>query len=292
MTELQKTDIVTLLNRYIENEGSQARASKKLDASEATLINMRRGVWESISDDMWRKVGKQVGYTPNKDKWNIVQTQDFLTLVTLFDNAKIYGSTYAICAAAGAGKTAASRWFRENHSNVYHIQCAEYWTKKDFLGNILEKMGKDASGSITERVELICETIIKQDCPLLILDEADKLSDGVMYFFITLYNMLNEKCGLVMIATDFLSKRILKGRKLNKKGYNEIYSRLGRRFINLPGLRPDEVVAICQANGVADPTLHTLIYNECEGDLRRVERAVHKEKSKKAVKNKYATLTE
>lgn len=294
MTELQKTDIVTLLNRFIESEGSQAKAAKKLDTSEATLINMKRGAWESISDDMWRKVGKQVGYTANKDKWNIVQTQDFNTLVTLFDNAKNYGTTYGICAPAGSGKTAASRWYKEYHKNVYHIQCAEYWTKKDFLGTILEKMGKDASGSITDRVELIVETVIKQDCPLIILDEADKLSDGVMYFFITLYNMLNEKCGLVMIATDYLSKRILKGRKLNKKGYTEIYSRLGRRFITLPGLRPDEVAAICEANGVSDPSLHTYIYNECEGDLRRVERAVHKEKSiKKTAKNKpYAVASE
>jgi len=287
MTDNQKTGIVTLLNRFIEAADSQAKASKMLDVSEGTVINMKRGTWESISDDMWRKVAKQVGYNQNKEAWQIVQTQDFNTLVALFDNAKLYGTTYGICSPAGSGKTAASTWYARNHKNVYHIQCAEYWSKKDFLGTILDKMGKDASGSITDRMDMIIETIIKQDAPLIILDEADKLSDGVMYFFITLYNQLSDKCGLIMIATDYLAKRIQKGRKLNKKGYSEIYSRLGRRFVSLPGLKQEEVAAICSLNGITDMEKHTYIYNECEGDLRRVERAVHKEKSiKKAGKQR------
>lgn len=286
MTENQKTDIVTLLNRYIENAGSQAKAALSLGVSEGTLINMRRNAWEQLSDDMWRKVAKQVGFYSNREAWQLVQTQDFNTLVALFDNAREYGATFAVCSSAGSGKTATSKWYHNNHKNVYHIECAEYWTKKDFLGNILEKMGKDASGSITDRMELIIETIIKQDRPLIILDEADKLSDGVLYFFISLYNALSEKCGLIMIATHYLSKRIMKGRKLNKKGYSEIYSRLGRKFVELPGLKPEEVAAICTMNGLADPHKHTFIYNECEGDLRRVERAVHKEKSVKKQKAK------
>jgi hypothetical protein len=31
------------------------------------------GDWESISDEMWRKVGKQVGFS-NKGNWQMIET--------------------------------------------------------------------------------------------------------------------------------------------------------------------------------------------------------------------------
>ena len=75
-----------------------------------------------------------------------------------------------------------------------------------------------------------------QSAPLLILDEADKLSDQVLFFFITIYNQLEDECGIVLQATNHLEKRLRRGIKLNKKGYNEIWSRMGRKCIPLHGV--------------------------------------------------------
>jgi hypothetical protein len=113
------------------------------------------------------------------------------------------------------------------------------------------------------------------ESPLLILDEADKLSDQVLYFFITLYNQLEDHCGIVLIATDHLQKRINRGLKLNRKGYKEIYSRIGRKFVELHGVGSTDVAQICMANGINDTKQIKEIYNDCEGDLRRVKRKIH-----------------
>ena len=90
--------------------------------------------------------------------------------------------------------------------------------------------------------------------PLLILDEADKLSDQVLYFFITIYNQLEDECGIVLQATNHLEKRLRRGIKLNKKErlttkYGVV---LGASVLILHGVCADDIASICNANGLTD----------------------------------------
>jgi len=279
MTDSQKKEIQMLLKTHIEQFSSQAKAVQALrNVSEATIIAIRKGEWENISDDMWRNVGKQVGYN-HKGRWQMVETVDFKTLVKYFDDAREYGNVFAITAREGAGKSFAAEWYESKRDNVYVISCAEYFNRKVFLEQLLAKMGKPNSGlNVAEMMELIVDILMKKENPLIILDEFDKVPEAVLYFFITFYNRLEGNAGIVMMATDFLAKRITRGRRMNRKGYNEIFSRLGRRFISLRGTSEEEVREICKANGVVEPEALHSIYNECEGDLRRVKRGVHKAK--------------
>jgi len=286
MTDHQKKEIQMLLKTFVEQYPSQAKAVNALrNVSEATIINIRKGEWESISDDMWRNVGKQVGYN-HKGRWQMVDTVDFKTLVKYFDDAKEYGNVFAITAPSGSGKSFAAEWYEGKKENVYVVSCAEYFNRKVFLEQILMKMGKGHAGlNVAEMMDLIVDTLMKKENPLIIMDEFDKVPDAVLYFFITFYNRLEGNAGMVMMATEFLSKRIMRGRKMNKKGYSEIFSRIGRRFISLRGTSPEEVTEICKANGVSEREAIHYIYNECEGDLRRVKRGVHKSKLKLAKKH-------
>jgi hypothetical protein len=111
--------------------------------------------------------------------------------------------------------------------------------------------------------------------PIIIMDEADKLSDQVMYFFITLYNQLEDHCAIVMVATDYLEKKIRKGLRLNKKGYKEIFSRIGRKFIMLKGVCINDITEVCMANGVTVKSDIKSVIEDCDNDLRRVKRRCH-----------------
>lgn len=276
MTDYQKKEIQMLLKNFIEEYPSQAKAVNALkNVSEATIINIRKGEWESISDDMWRSVGKQVGY--GKGKWQMVETKAASTLMSFFDDAREYGNVYAITADPGSGKSFVSEWYENKRQNVYVISCSEYFNRKTFLQAIMQKIGKAHMGySVPEMMDVIVEITMKKENPLFIFDEFDKVTDSILYFFITLYNRLEGNCGMVMMATDYLSKRIMKGQRNSKKGYKEIYSRIGRRFVHLPEPTQKEVFDIGKANGLTDQAdLHS-IYNECDGDLRRVKRSIHK----------------
>jgi hypothetical protein len=67
-------------------------------------------------------------------------------------------------------------------------------------------------------------------------------------------------------------KRVMRGLRTNKTGYQEFFSRIGGRFIELTGTTPEEVRELCNANGIRKEEEIRAIINDHKGDLRRVER--------------------
>lgn len=282
ITEQMKQDIQWHLKNYVNTFRSQNAAAMSLDnVSEATVISILQGKFALISEQMWLTVGKQVGAFKRKSK--LVETMDFQTLVLYYSLAKEEGATFAITAGAGHGKTFSAKWYAEanRQKNVYYLECAMYWNKKQFLGNLLEAMGKSPAGlSIPDMMQVIVRTLSRQHQPLIILDEIDKLADNVLIFFITLYNELNSLCGFVMQSTNQMQKRMMRGLKKNATGYQEFFSRIGSKFIELNGTTPQEVRAICEENGLTNEEEIRAIIADYSGDLRRVERQLLKHAAK------------
>lgn len=276
-----KQQIADDLRNYVQNSagGSGNKASKMLkNISNAYISNMINGKWDAISDDAWRNVQKQVSNLSNA--WVSVETTSNKALMRLFEDAKEFSNVFGIIAEAGAGKSHACAEYAKT-DNVYLVSCSEFYNRKTFLSDLLRVMGIDSGGyTVGEMMAKVINHVLKVDKPLIILDEADKLHDQVFYFFITMYNILEGKCGIILLATDFLERRVIRGLRLNKKGYKEIYSRLGRKFITIKQPTKADQVKLIAANGIADDLTIQRIINESEGDLRRVKRLVHAAKRK------------
>lgn len=141
---------------------------------------------------------------------------------------------------------------------------------------VLQVIGVDSAGStVSEMVDDIITELSRQERPLIILDEADKLTDQVLYFFISIYNALEWRCGIVLSSTNYLKRRLERGMRLGKRGYEEIWSRLGRKCIALPLISDEDIAAVCQTNGITSPQHIERIVREAEHDLRKVKRAVY-----------------
>ena len=275
MNEKTKQQIAAKLEVYCARFESQNKAANSLkNVSSATISQIINGKWELIRESMWRNIANQIGY--NERAWSFVETRDFKLLTALLEDAQVNSNVFAVVGEAGTGKSVAIRKYTENNKRVYMLQCNEFWNRKIFMQELLFAMGTDCSGyTVGEMMAEVVKVLKTQDCPLLILDEADKLSDQVLYFFITLFNLLEDRCGIMLIATDHLAKRIKRGLKLNKKGYKEIYSRIGRKFIELAGPGMSDIASICMANGITDRDQIKEVHNDCENDLRRVKRKIH-----------------
>lgn len=275
MENQQKKQIAEALESYCARFESQNKASNSLKGvSSATITQVLQENWELIADRMWRNIASQIGFASTE--WVGVETENYKTITQLLQDAQEFSNVFAICGEAGSGKTYALRQFTGENKRVYMLQCNEYWNRKMFMQELLTAMGRDCSGyTVGEMMAEVVRGLKKEDRPLIIMDEADKLTDQVMYFFITLYNLLEEHCGIVMCATDHLQKRIKRGLKLNKKGYKEIYSRIGRKFVELDGVNSSDVVAICINNGIADKKDIKGVIEDSEWDLRRVKRKIH-----------------
>ena len=217
--------------------------------------------------------------------WNIVETKNFKTLTYIFEDAKKNAMVMAICGDAGSGKSLAARVFSETNKNVLLLNCNEYWNRKLFMQKLLQAMEKNDYGeTVGEMMQTIVNELKRTGNPLIIMDEADKLSDNLLYFFISLYNQLEDHCGIILMATDYLEKRLQRGLRLNKKGYKEIYSRIGRKFIMLKNSNITDITDICTANGLTDKQSIKTVIEDCENDLRRVKRKIHSIRKVNALK--------
>ena len=285
--KIDKKGIVEALKAYTERKGGQNKAANSIKGvSSATLSQMLNGSvpgqgdkWEHISDEMWRKVAKSIGFgsVPGQgvNEWNTAATATYLQVHALLRGSQEEARVMSLTAPAGSGKTYAAKEYEASHRNVYRLMCDEFWSKNDFVEELLRAMGEKAIGMTKrERLALACSVLSKKERPLLIFDEFDKLGDNVWSFFITLYNRLEDQCGMVLLSTDYIEKRFRMGLKSQRRGYPEIWSRLGSRCVELDRADYDDVKMVCEANGLTDEAVIEDIARSAEGDLRRVRQLV------------------
>ena len=274
MQKDERTQIAARLKDYCVQKGSQNKAANSLNGvSSATVSKVLAGDWDTISDEMWRTIASQIGHETRG--WQIAETRAYKRMAFLLNNAKTDSLVMAITGDAGCGKTEAIKNYTAGNRNVYHLCCSEYWNRRTFMGKLLQCMGVDYTGStVSDMMDDIIDNLKRKERPLIVLDEADKLTDQVFYFFISLYNQLEDHCGIILCATNYLEKRIKKGLRTKRKGYEEIYSRMGRKFVELQVINSEDVAAVCVANGVTDAKDINRIIDDSDCDLRRVKRAV------------------
>lgn len=274
MKKTEKQAIAEKLQAYVESKESQNKAAKTLKGvSPATVSQVLNGNWELISEDMWRTIATQIGYDARK--WAVVQTEGYNEMYEVLSDAQENALVFAVIGDAGCGKSQAIKVYGERNRNTLVLSCSEYWNRKQFLVELLRSLGVDASGcTVVDMMADAVQQLKRREGVLLVLDEADKLSDQILYFFITLYNQLEDHIGIVLCATQHLEKRIVRGVRNNRKGYREIYSRIARKFVQMPVVNASDITAVCMANGITDKKTINEIVDDSDCDLRRVKRLV------------------
>lgn len=281
MTTEMKNEIRGMLEAYVKRYPSQNKAAIALGISSATLSSILNGKTENISDDMWMNIKSKVSVASG---WQCADTQAFSHLLFYMAAAKEDSSVMWVTGPAGIGKSTAAAMYAATNRNVFLITCSEDMHRTDFVQDLARHIGVNSVGlTVRGTLKAIIETLVTMDHPLLIFDEGDKLIDSVLNYYISLYNGLQDKCGMIFLSTEFIKRRIENGLNRAKKGYEELHSRVGRRFVPLPLVKANEVAAICKLNGLEDKAAISTVLKEaaeCGNDLRRVRRSIQKEMKK------------
>lgn len=286
--EQTKEHIKGELAKYVSNIGSQVKAGHALNVSNAYISLILAGKDEQISDDMWRKISKQLGIRLD-EKWYHADTVPSKKLMHFFNDARIHGNVFGLYAKPGTGKTDTLDYYFRLQKNVFYVKCERHMTEKGLLQRLLLSMGRPlGAGHVSALLGQIKTQVDKYDCPVIILDEIEKVKPEVMFLFIDLYNLLWKRCGIVLLGTPNLRNRIERGHELGKLGYNEILSRLGGKLIQIPAPNSDDAALVIRSNGITDPSVIQFIINDSQVDgdidMRRIERLVHAQKQKEADK--------
>lgn len=278
-----KVKLLEYCNRY-PSRNMAAHSMKNVSA--ATISSILNDKFQNISDDMFSNIAWQVGV--NTDGWKLCETQTFKDVSMKLQEAQTYKNVHWVIGDAGCGKTSTTKAYIADHKEVYYILCSEDMKKTDFVREMARRIGIPEDGyAIRDVLFLIISSLSGRKAPLLVFDEADKLTDSVLAYFITIYNHLEDKVGIVFLSTSYIKRRMENGLRYNKKGYREINSRIGRKFFELYDTRPTDVYAICMANGLSDGDTHKVMADveKCDYDLRRVKKMIHKVKRMNEAKN-------
>ena len=282
LTKQDKDAIRDALMAYCENFPSRNRASESLQGVSAAVVSQILNTkYESISDDMFSRIAAQIGFS--FEHWTICESENFRLATYVLADAQMYKNVTWMVGDAACGKTTAAIEFRRTHRNVFYILCSEDMKRSDFVREIAKQVGAptDSTSNLRDMLDYALGMIGFLQNPLLIFDEGDKLTDCVLNYFISIYNRLEGRAGIVFMSTDYIKRRVDNGLRYNKKGYKEINSRIGRKFFDLNATSRNDVYAICQANGLTGEVEIRRVLKDAEtsdNDLRRVKRVIHAQK--------------
>lgn len=288
LTEAQKDKIRETLQAYCKRYPSRNKAAASLQGvSPATISMILREKYESISDDMFRGIYSRVAGTNTRADIRVVGTTALAEITAAMSNAQEQQDTTWVVGESGCGKTTAASVYQEEHANVFTLLCSEDMKKGDFVRELASVIGVNPNGhNIREILKAIIVRVINMDDPLLVFDEGDKLTDAVFYYFITIYNKLKDHAGIIFLSTSYIKKRMESGLRNNRRGYQEMNSRIGRKFYEVSPNTANDVHAVCAGNGIADGTVLDNIIKDAAtygNDMRRVAKKIKIERKRAAL---------
>lgn len=246
-TELQQ-EVRELLTTHLQQKKvSQNKLAEMIGVSNGTISNIVNEVWERINESMLLKV-KSFFKTKN---WNLITTYNFSSIHEACNEAREFKKMIGIIGYSGAGKTTALQYYYQKNAETYLVTCGRAMRTKQFLGEILKALGVNFLASDYEMVRMIIDELNKKDSPLLLIDEASKLSPNALMYLQDIWDGIEDNGGIILAGVEYLLTNIKKGAERNKIGMPEFYGRVNR-WVHLQKPEKDEVDAICKSNGFTD----------------------------------------
>lgn len=285
MDNAQKSRIAEdLKSKMALSKLSQGDAARFTGVSKTNISFICGDKWQDkvISDEQWLKITKWLGYGP---RWRTVETKGYKRVHRMCEDAKRNGVMIGISDKQGAGKSYALKAYVQKHPQyTYYLECHSHWMKREFLNNVLKAMGIDTyhGSTLSDMVSAIANHLNRGRNTLLILDEADELSDCAFRFIKTFYNLTRDQfgggqAGFIVCGGHHLRKRLERGVKQTRQSYQEIFSRLGGDLKTLAEITRSDIEELCSSNGLMNREHINEVIECCfaDQDMRAIERKIH-----------------
>lgn len=249
---MEKTVLIqqaqVLVRENVHKKGlTLGKLSRQLKISAATLSNLCNNP-DVLSEEALLKI---INALAPKTKFKTVSTANFTTLQNACIEAKEKARMIGVTGFPGAGKTIGLDFYYRNNPNTYLVECNSLMNRRQFMAEILLKMGVSYSGGIYDMAATIINELNTRQNPLLILDEAGKLHLHLLLDIHYIRNATMNNAGILLAGVEYFYTNLKKAAQKQKQGMPEFFSRVQSWYeLNLPTKK--EVEAICTANGVTD----------------------------------------
>jgi len=250
---MQKEKLIQQARQLINDYAGQKKVSKnklanKLGVSAAVLTFIDQGLQDSLSEEMLLKI---INALKPASEFNIIGTSNYNTIQAICEQSQSKSQLNAIIGYTGAGKSTALYDYYSSGQNVYYLECKNSMNRKQFLHALLAEMGVTYMGSVYDMVKQIIDQLNSQQKPLVIIDEAGKVSTNVLLDLHDIRNATIYNSGIILAGCEYFQRNMLKAVDKEKTGYPEFHSRIMNwNVLNKP--TKAEITAICTSNGVTN----------------------------------------
>lgn len=191
----------------------------------------------------------------------ILATANFQAIKAACRLATTHRRLTAICGEAGLGKTVALQIFQKANKNVFMMTVRPSMGIKTFWVELMSKVclygDKVLSTSYYKRplyftLNKICQAFNQYENPLLIIDEAGKLTPQMLLHLHEVRDETKSNLGIVISGPNYFKDNLEYWASRNKQGIPELITRINS-WVHLEVPTIYEMKAICKEYQVTDP---------------------------------------
>ncbi len=278
ITDEMKKEIVAAINAIRSKYASDSKFAIALGINAAQLSTIRKGKIDKVlSDANWisiaRRLDVQLGSRP---EWKTAKTPVFTYIYNQLKECQENSQSGLLCDRADVGKTFTARCYVRDNKNAVYIDCSQVKSKQKLIRQIAREYGIYHTGRYADVYQDLVFYLRTIKNPLVILDEAGDLDYPAFLELKALWNATELACGWYMMGADGLKAKIEGNIGRKRVGYEELFSRFGKRFLKITPDGKDawedfaraQVALIALANYPAADVKK--IYNNTGGSLRRI----------------------
>lgn len=285
ITTTMKQQIVAAIQERRPNYASDAKMAIALGISAAQLSTIKKGKLDRVlSDANWISIARRLDVNLGRQaEWKTARTPvyDFIysQLKWCQDNAQ----SGLMCDRADLGKTYTARCYVKENRNAVYIDCSQAKTKQKLVRQMAREFGVNHSGRYADVYEDLVFYLRTIENPIVILDEAGDLDYPAFLELKALWNATERTCGWYMMGADGLKEKIETNRGRKKVGYEELFSRFGKRYqkVSPDGKEAWEEFSRAQVALIARANYERAdvrkIYTSTGGSLRRIPVEIKKQ---------------
>jgi hypothetical protein len=243
------------------------------------LYAIKKAEFNEITPKIWEQL-ITASQQDMDNAWVLAGTENLSIAAGTFNKAQNERLCLGLTGETGFGKSQSAKLYRQKNTDVVYVHCDTEMTKIDFLGAIFRELqtapqhrGTNAHHGVKNIVATMVSTMKK---PLLIIDDAGKLKNSTFRMFQLLFDEAAGRMGFVLLGVPEFKKKVFSHANRGVFCYKEIARRIG--WLELGGIYQRDVAAICQKNGVLDPSAISYFCDHV-GDFDTLKRMVKAAKS-------------
>lgn len=244
----EKAEIKKAVNDYCNERGlSKSSFAFKCGVSDGTIAALMKDKWSSLSNEMLLRIWNFMGSDKFED---LYQNVDFVSTINACDKARRYKFMVGVTADTGMGKTTALRTYARQ-KNVFYVSYDKTMNASQFFVSLLRELTIPFTCSLNDMMNYAACKLNRLESPLVIIDEAGKLTHSMILYLQVLRDKTYGNCGIVLAGMPYFKTNLQKNAAREKEGYAEFLRRINV-WHDFVGLQPKEIEEICSMHGITD----------------------------------------